>query len=277
MWIDSVDASEALSLGLATAVDLPREAAERRFAASDAGPSSGDFLASFWWVVMLFIGFTIVAALIGRASSSSGRPSTGRASGWRDSTKSDEQETTAPADGVAAPSEEPLTREVQAETARTAQIPDFPKVRVEYVIDGDTVVVAKGWGRIKIRLDSIDCPENGQPWGDTAKYGLVKLIGGRKVKLEEHGQDHHGRTLATLYVQRGAGPDWINVNERMVTLGHAWVMRRFYTHLPKSRQDQLNRLERWARSKRVGLWRTANPTPPWKWRSEVRLGLAESR
>ncbi len=44
-------------------------------------------------------------------------------------------------------------------------------------------------------------------------------------------------------------------------------MRRFYDHLPKDRQDQLNRLERWARSKKVGLWKTPNPIPPWKWRS----------
>jgi len=75
------------------------------------------------------------------------------------------------------------------------------------------------------------------------------------------------RTLATIYVQnRNSG--WVNVNERMVTLGHVWVMRSFYDHLPKERQDQLNRLERWARSKKVGLWKTPNPIPPWKWRNE---------
>ena len=57
-----------------------------------------------------------------------------------------------------------------------------------------------------------------------------------------------------------------NVNERMVTLGHAWVMRMYYDHLPKSRQQKLNQLERWAKSKRVGLWKTDNPIPPWQWR-----------
>ncbi|MEO0972229.1 MAG: thermonuclease family protein [Pseudomonadota bacterium] len=58
----------------------------------------------------------------------------------------------------------------------------------------------------------------------------------------------------------------MNVNERLVTLGHAWVMRGLYYHLPKARQQQLDRLERWARSKRVGLWRTEDPIPPWEWR-----------
>ena len=144
----------------------------------------------------------------------------------------------------------------------------FPKAKVMHVIDGDTVIVDKGWSQVvMIRLDSIDCPEDGQHWGDTAAYGLIKLIGGRKVHLEEHGLDSHGRTLATIYVQHANGEEWVNVNERMVTLGHAWVMRKFYDHLPKGRQDKLNRLERWARSKNVGLWRTQNPIPPWQWRN----------
>ena len=121
---------------------------------------------------------------------------------------------------------------------------------------------------IRIRLDAIDCPEDGQHWGDTAKYGLIKLIGGRDVRLEEYGQDRYERTLATIFVQHEYESEWINVNERMVTLGHAWVMRMFYDHLPKDRQDKLNRLERWARSKKVGLWQTPDPIPPWKWRKE---------
>ena len=122
-----------------------------------------------------------------------------------------------------------------------------------------------------IRLDSIDCPEDGQPWGNTAAYGLIKLIGGRKVRLEEHGLDFHGRTLATIYVRHANGEEWVNVNERMVILGHAWVMYKFYDHLPKDRQDKLNRLENWARSKKVGLWRTQSPIPPWQWRNGARV------
>jgi len=156
----------------------------------------------------------------------------------------------------------------QSEAALKERIKNFPKVKVEHIIDGDTVIVVKDWHIIKIRLDSIDCPENDQHWGDTAKYGLIKLIGGRNVRLEEHGLDHYERILATIYVQHGYGAEWMNVNERMVTLGHAWVMRRFYNHLPKHRQDKLNRLEKWDRSKKVGLWKTPNPIPPWKWRSE---------
>jgi micrococcal nuclease len=147
-------------------------------------------------------------------------------------------------------------------------VESFTPAKVLKIYDGDTVLVAKGWSRVMIRLDSIDCPEDGQHWGDNAKYGLIKLIGGRTVHLEQYGADDYGRTLATLYVRRENG-DWQNVNERMVTLGHAWVMRMYYDHLPPDRQHKLNKLEAWAKSKNVGLWGTPNPMPPWQWRKEV--------
>lgn len=158
------------------------------------------------------------------------------------------------------------TVNAQSDAFVKAQIESLSKVKVRYVIDGDTIIVGKGWDEIKIRLDSIDCPEDGQYWGDIARYGLIKLIGGKNVYLEKHGIDTHGRTLATVYVWHSDKSEWMNVNERMVTLGHAWVMRMFYDHLPKDRQGKLNRLENWAKSKKIGLWSADNPIPPWEWR-----------
>jgi micrococcal nuclease len=139
--------------------------------------------------------------------------------------------------------------------------------KVVRVIDGDTVDVSTGGHTVRVRLDSIDCPENGQHWGDTAKFGLIKLIGGKAVDLECHGVDPFGRTLATIFVDQDNNAKRVNVNERMVALGHAWVMRRFYNHLPKNRRASLNRIESWAKSKSVGLWKFPDPIPPWKWRA----------
>jgi endonuclease YncB( thermonuclease family) len=144
----------------------------------------------------------------------------------------------------------------------------LPRVKVLQVIDGDTVAAIAYGKPVKIRLDSIDCPEDGQEWGDVATYGLIKLIGGREVFVETHGLDHHGRTLGTLFIWNSDKQEWMNVNERMVTLGHAWVMRLYYKHLPKSRQVKLNQLENWAKSKRIGLWQNDNPIPPWQWRKK---------
>jgi len=143
-----------------------------------------------------------------------------------------------------------------------------PEVRVERVIDGDTVVVIHQRRKVKVRLDAIDCPEDGQEWGDIAKYGLIKLIGGKRVRIEIHTTDRYQRTVATLYVYNRETAQWVNVNERMVTLGHAWVMRRFYQHLSPERQKKLNQLENWARRKKIGLWRAPDPIAPWRWRSE---------
>lgn len=155
------------------------------------------------------------------------------------------------------------------ETSPPADTADeFQRVKVRHVIDGDTVIVSESWSEVRIRLDAIDCPEDDQDWGNISKAGLIKLIGGQYVYLETHGVDQHGRTLATVYLQDSTDSEWINVNERMVMLGHAWVARKYYGHLSKPRQDQLNKLERWARSKRVGLWKTENPIPPWQWRKQ---------
>lgn len=139
-------------------------------------------------------------------------------------------------------------------------------VKVRRVLAGDTVIVAR-WNRCyTIRLDAIDCPEGGQLWGDKATAGLIALIGGKRVRARVHSQDSHGRTLATLYVRKQRSYKWINVNARMVALGHAWVYREKYQHLPKRRRDELDRMERWAQSRRLGLWQSDDPTPPWAWR-----------
>ncbi len=143
--------------------------------------------------------------------------------------------------------------------------------KVKRVIDGDTLIIVIGWKEVIVRLSSIDCPEDGQPWGGTAKAGLIKLVGGKHVRCEMHCEDHYGRTVATLYV-KGRNGEYQNVNEKMVARGHAWVMRRYFWHLPEHRRNRLNRIEGWARKNRVGLWKTQNPVPPWRWRAENKVG-----
>ncbi|MBL7716349.1 MAG: thermonuclease family protein [Bdellovibrionales bacterium] len=138
------------------------------------------------------------------------------------------------------------------------------RARVQYISDGDTFLVNRGGEEIWIRLANVDCPEGDQPWGDIALAGLIKLIGGKDVLLEVHDLDIYKRTVATVYTENSG--DFINVCERMVMLGHAWVERRFYHQVPERRQAQLDRLESWAKQKRVGLWNCENPIAPWVWR-----------
>ena len=140
--------------------------------------------------------------------------------------------------------------------------------RLTKVLDGDTLVVSQRWRKYTIRLDAIDCPELDQPWGKKARSGLKKLLGRNRIKVEVHSIDHYGRTLATVFAWNRENSDWMNVNARMVVLGHAWVYGRYLDHLPWARRRDLQDKESWARSKRVGLWRYSNPTPPWNWRTQ---------
>ena len=156
----------------------------------------------------------------------------------------------------------------QGDRLSTESVEQFKSAVVKYVIDGDTVVIGGLFWQERIRLYAIDCPEDGQPWGDIATAGLIKLIGGKRVRLEPHGVDKYDRTLGTLYVWSDHENEWQNVSERMVVKGHAWVMRRFYGDLSKERKKKLNDLERWAKRKRAGLWRADNPVPPWQWRNQ---------
>ncbi len=104
-------------------------------------------------------------------------------------------------------------------TQHHKEIEKLPSVVVKNIIDGDTVDIVCNEVRERIRLDAIDCPEDGQEWGDIATMGLIKLIDGRKkVKLERHGTDIYGRTIGTLFVYDSEKKCWLNVSERMVTL-----------------------------------------------------------
>ncbi|MCB1674658.1 MAG: thermonuclease family protein [Halioglobus sp.] len=152
-----------------------------------------------------------------------------------------------------------------------------PKLyRVQSVLDGDTVIVKRASRRTTIRLASIDCPESDQEWGDIATAGLVKLIGGKRIRVEPHTWDQYGRTIATIHVLDRNKGEWVNVNRRMVMLGHAWVYRRYLDHLPQHQINELFQLESWARRKRVGLWRRERPLPPWVFRQRSRLAGTES-
>ena len=141
--------------------------------------------------------------------------------------------------------------------------------KVRHVIDGDSIVATTSTQEILIRLGAIDCPQNGQHWGDVATLGLIKLIGGRQVAFEGHGVDKHGRTIATVYVRDVDNAGWTDVNARMVARGHAWVTRRDYRFLPSSRKSELNRLERWAQRKRVGLWKSRDGLPDRRQRAGI--------
>lgn len=89
--------------------------------------------------------------------------------------------------------------------------------KVVRVSDGDTVVLLDADNtQHKIRLNGIDAPENGQPYGDKSKEYLTSLIARKEVTVEVKGKDRYKRILGVVYLGD------TNINAEMIRAGYAW-------------------------------------------------------
>lgn len=129
--------------------------------------------------------------------------------------------------------------------------------KVVKVIDGDTIdVLTPLKEKIRIRLLDIDAPETGQAYGNASRKYLATLIAGKKVFIKENKKDIYQRTLGTVFYNH------ININEKMVSGGYAWVYR--YKGVAKNKK--FLKLESKAKQNKKGLWRDRKPIAPWDFR-----------
>lgn len=135
---------------------------------------------------------------------------------------------------------------------------------VRGVYDGDTLLLAtRRQNRLTVRLYGIDAPESprpdrpGQPFGAVARRTLMFKVMGRQVSAEIMDIDRYGRAVAVI---RHAGRE---INADMVAEGMAWAYR---SYLEAPYASRYLGGERVARARRRGLWRDANPLPPWEFR-----------
>jgi micrococcal nuclease len=127
--------------------------------------------------------------------------------------------------------------------------------KVVSVHDGDTLKVVQNGQQTTIRLQGIDAPEIGQPFGSKSRDRLAELTKGKLVTIQADKPDQYGRLLGTVEVNGE------NVNRRMVADGLAWHYKRY------SKDAGLAGAEREARSAKQGLWAGKDPVPPWEWRA----------
>lgn len=127
------------------------------------------------------------------------------------------------------------------------------------IFDGDSFLVRPAKGRdVDVRLQDIDAPEKSQPYGNTARAALVKLIADRKVFVDVIETDRYGRKVVRVYRE----PDRLDVAKEMVREGHVWVYRRTV------HDRSLIELEDAARASHRGLWAlpAEDRLPPWQYR-----------
>lgn len=138
--------------------------------------------------------------------------------------------------------------------------------KVVGVTDGDTLTAVDSDDvRHKIRLQGIDAPEVGQPFGTKARQMLGDMTVRKTVTVRLHGRDRFGRDLARVEV------DGRDVGLALVTDGMAWQYDRYDS------SPELADAEREARNARRGLWSEDDPVPPWEWRATERERKAAAR
>ncbi|WP_114969919.1 thermonuclease family protein [Rhodoferax ferrireducens] len=129
------------------------------------------------------------------------------------------------------------------------------------VLDGDTVEVLDARKTIhRIRLTGIDAPEKAQPFGQRSKEHLSDLVFGKQVDVQAGKSDRYGRTVGKVLVKG------VDANLEQVKSGFAWHYKEYSAEQPVADRALYARAENSAHSSHFGIWRDANPMPPWEWR-----------
>ncbi|MEG1247664.1 MAG: thermonuclease family protein [Citrobacter sp.] len=114
------------------------------------------------------------------------------------------------------------------------------------------VVLAAPSTEVRIRLDSIDAPENGQPFGQRARQFLASRVAGRMVEISGDTRDRYNQILGTLWA------DGRDINAELVCGGMVWAYRvRSEVQNPAYLQ-----CENAAWEQKKGLWQAPSPVPP---------------
>jgi micrococcal nuclease len=131
--------------------------------------------------------------------------------------------------------------------------------RVVKIADGDTLTALSAENRqLKCRLYGIDAPEKRQAFGQASKLSLAQLAFGRSALIDVVGRDRYGRAICRIDV------GGVDVNKEQIARGMAWMYRQYADDRSYSDAESV------AQARRVGIWRDAQPVPPWAFRRQGR-------
>lgn len=160
---------------------------------------------------------------------------------------------------------ETVTAGLPTQPADSSQTASGNTFKVIGIVDGDTIDVLVNNSPIRLRLNGIDTPEKGQPFGDRAKSDLSKLIGGKYVRYIVRDTDRYNRSIADIYI----GDTYVNL--WLVQQGLAWH------YVAYSDDPQLAAAEEAARAAKRGLFSDPRRVAPWNWRQLSKLERDEFR
>ena len=133
--------------------------------------------------------------------------------------------------------------------------------KVINVADGDTITVLDDTHtQHKIRLTGIDAPEKRQAFGNVSKQSLADMVAGQPVAVEWVKVDKYGRKVGKVLL---AGLD---CNLVQIKRGLAWHYKQYQREQSPTDQQSYAAAEIEARAAKLGLWRDADPMPPWEFR-----------
>ncbi len=134
------------------------------------------------------------------------------------------------------------------------------------VTDGDTIsFLDQNRQLYKVRLAGIDAPEKKQAFGQRSKEMLSNLVFDKEIAVEYTKKDRYGRIVGKLIAKNG-----LDINLEQVKYGMAWHYKKYEKEQSPRDRDLYANAEDGARSKHLGLWSIASPTPPWDFRKSKR-------
>lgn len=133
--------------------------------------------------------------------------------------------------------------------------------KVVGITDGDTLTLLdENQTQYRIRVSGIDTPERGQAFGHVASENLAKLAFGQLAAADCQKQDRYGRWVCVVRV------GGVDVGLAQIKSGLAWHYKKYASEQTPTDQELYAKAEQEAKVAGIGLWKDADPIPPWDWR-----------
>ena len=112
----------------------------------------------------------------------------------------------------------------------------------------------------RVKLTGIDAPERRQRFATQARQLASEWLGRSAIHIRIDGIGKDGRAHGRVEI------DGRDVGLTMITAGLAWCDPSDLPMLPAQARERYNEACSQAKNGRQGIWRDANPVPPWEYR-----------